>query len=70
MKVQFYELDMEQKISAVDSMFLYKKKHDYPFGADWPTIEDLRWDLEQGYCPDDHFSFFLDEFGGVDTKMK
>lgn len=56
-KVRFYELDGENKLTAISQMLSFKKKNDWPYGANWKNEEDIRSDLEQDYNPDDHFSF-------------
>lgn len=68
-KITFSQLDAENKATAVSQMFYFKEKNNWPNGAMWSSEEDLRADLEQDYKPDEHFSFYLNEFGEVETKI-
>lgn len=68
-KVKFSQLDAENKVTAVSQMFYFKQKNNWPNGAVWNSEEDLRTDLEQDYKPDEHFSFYLNEFEEVETKI-
>lgn len=68
-KVKFFELDLENKDQAVIDMFSYKEKKDWPNGAIWENEDDVREDLATGFAPDEYFSFYIDDFGGVETKI-
>lgn len=68
-KVKFSQLDAENKVTAVSQMFYFKQKNNWPNGAVWNSEEDLCTDLEQDYKPDEHFSFYLNEFEEVETKI-
>lgn len=66
---KFYQLDGEQKLQAISQMFCFKQQNNWPNGAIWESEDDLIADLDQGYNPDDHFTFRIDEFSEVDTKI-
>lgn len=68
-KVLFCELDGENKLTAITQMFSFKKSKAYPNRALWEFEDDILEDLEQGYDPNEHFSFYVDEHGGVKTKV-
>ena len=68
-KVNFTDLDGENKLTAVSQMFKFKQQNDWPSGAIWESEDDVRKDLEQDYNPDEHFSFYLNEFDEVETKI-
>jgi hypothetical protein len=57
-KVNFSELDTENKSTAVSQMFYFKEKNNWPNSAVWNIEDDVRTDLEQDYKPDEYFSFF------------
>lgn len=68
-KVLFFELDMEQKIDAIQQMMGFKTKYNHPSGAIWNNEEDLRKDLENDYDPNEHFSFYTDGYNEVSVKI-
>lgn len=68
-KVNFRELDAENKVTAVSQMFYFKQQNNWPSGAVWSNEEDLNVDLEQDFNPDEYFSFYLNEFDEVETKI-
>lgn len=68
-KVLFYELDGENKLTAISQMFTFNKSHNFPHGALWENEDDISEDLEQGYDPNEHFSFYVDEYDEVETKI-
>lgn len=69
-KVAFSQLDVENKLTAVSQMFSFKSEKNYPNGAIWNSEEDVQEDLEQDYNPDENFSFYLNEFDEVETKIR
>lgn len=64
--MKFSELDAEQKLSALGQMFTHKWAESHIF---WQTEEDVVNDLEQGYNPDDHFTFILDDWNDVIVRI-
>lgn len=68
-KVTFSELDAENKLTAISQMFNFKQKENWPNGAIWENEEDLSADLKQDYNADEDFSFYLNDFGEVETKI-
>lgn len=68
-KVKFSELDGENKLTAISQMFNFKTKNNWPNGAIWENEEDVTADLEQDYNADEHFSFYVNEFDEVETKI-
>lgn len=68
-KVLFYELDGENKLTAVTQMFNFQKNNNWPNGAVWNSEEDVTSDLEVDWNPNEYFSFYLNENDEVETKI-
>lgn len=68
-KVPFRQLDTENKLTAVSQMFYFKEKNNWPSGAVWSSEEDVWYDLEQDFDPNEYFSFYLNENDEVETKI-
>lgn len=68
-KVKFYQLDTENKLTAVTQMLHLSKTYNYCLEGTWKNEGSVWADLEQDYNPDEHFSFYLDEFEEVETKI-
>lgn len=66
-KVKFHALDGEQKLDAVNQMFTLNER--YLIVPLWVFEDDILEDLEDGYIPDEKFSFYVDEFGEVTVKI-
>jgi hypothetical protein len=68
-KVKFQRLDGENKLIAISQMLESNTKTNWPESKIWADEEDVKQDLEKGYKPDEHFSFYVNEFGEVETKI-
>lgn len=68
-KVTFRSLDMENKLTAISQMFAFKKAKNWPNGAIWDSEDDLQTELQQDFNADEYFSFFVNEFNEVETKI-
>lgn len=68
-KVKFFELDGENKLTAISQMFNFYNKNKYPNSVIWESEQNIIDELEQDYKPDENFSFYLNEFDEVETKI-
>lgn len=68
-KVTFRKLDAENKDTAVSQMFAFKSNNNWPNGATWESEEDVWKDLAEDWNADEYFSFYLNEFEEVETKI-
>lgn len=67
-KVKFYELDGENKLTALDQMFSIHKKNAPVDGLYWKSADHIGQYIEGGYSIDDDFSFYLSEDNEVATE--
>ena len=71
-KKNFNELSTKGFISeqenAIDAMFKLMKKVNYPQNLRVDTVEELKSEIENGYDPDNHFSFYSDDYS-VEVKI-
>lgn len=68
-RVKFFELDAENKLIAVQHMFSFQQRNNWPAGVTWESEEDLKTSLEQDFDPNQYFSFYVNEFDEVETKI-
>lgn len=72
-KVRFRELDIENKLTAVSQMLAYNRGNNqirnYPSGVTWSNEDEVWDDLKQDWNPDEYFSFYLNDFNEVETKI-
>ena len=68
-KVKFYDLDGENKLTALSQMLSLSRKYNWPGNIWWESEESIQSDLKQDYKPDENFSFYLNEFDEVETKI-
>lgn len=68
-QVKFHELDAENKDTAVTQMLQLSKKYNWSSNIGWEDEDSVKADLEQDYNADDRFSFYLNEFSEVETKL-
>lgn len=68
-KVNFCDLDAENKLTAVTQMFNLNHQFSVPQGSIWETEEDIEQDLEKDWNPDEYFTFYIDDFDEVETKI-
>lgn len=72
-KISFLDLDADNSSIAIDQIWaLYKKTGYKPEGKVWNQKDHITLDMDRGnenYNPDEHYSFFMDEYGDVTTKI-
>ena len=71
-KKNFSELSkagfISEQENAIDAMFSLIQKKNYPQNLRVETVEELKSEIETGYNPDNHFSFYSDGYE-VDVKI-
>ena len=73
MKKNFSELSKEgfisEKENAIEALFLQVKTYNYPPDLQYVnSVEELKREIDNGYNPDEHFSFYSDGYD-VDVKI-
>ena len=72
-KVNFNELDktgfISQQENAVNRMFELIQSTNYPNNLRFDSVDELKSEIENGYNPDVHFSFYTNEYEEVSVKI-
>lgn len=69
-QIKYSELSAENKIWANNQMYYFNNtRYNWPSSVNWKSEDELSNDILQGYNPDEHFSFYLDENEEVEVKI-
>lgn len=59
-KQDFKKLDRINKRNALSKMVDIRRNSNWPESKQWKKISDISYDIDNGYNPDTHFSFYVD----------
>lgn len=59
--VKFHELDAENKMTAISQILSLSNQYNYPNATTWESEQQLLDDIENGYNPGWHFTFYEDD---------